>query len=96
MSLLNLNVRLLSTIMLSLFFFSVCTLLQTLRSFTFSLWTSFLRHPKTSQDPVLLSFLPRLTEVFMTTLYKVRRGVESLRLVDYGIDVWICAFKGAD
>ncbi|KAK7104837.1 exportin-5-like [Littorina saxatilis] len=43
----------------------------TLRSFTFSLWTQFLRHPNISQDSLLQSFLPRLTEVCTTTLYKV-------------------------
>ncbi|XP_076464074.1 exportin-5-like [Babylonia areolata] len=48
----------------------------TLRSYTFSLWSLFLRHPKTSQDPLLLTFLPRLTEVCMTSLYKF--GLPSL------------------
>ncbi|KAL8619551.1 hypothetical protein ACOMHN_019607 [Nucella lapillus] len=48
----------------------------TLRSYTFSLWTLFLRHAKISEDPLLLSFLPRLAEVCMTALYKY--GLPSL------------------
>ncbi|KAK7492294.1 hypothetical protein BaRGS_00016391 [Batillaria attramentaria] len=44
---------------------------QMLRSYTFSLWNAFIRHPKISQDPMLLSFLPQLLEACTTTLYKV-------------------------